>query len=72
MSTEQGNKNVKGENLTVQEITDEATNKPSDETVREYLRGDESKGDADERDLVGGSDLIDTPHGREEAKPGKG
>lgn len=60
--------NVEREEWNVQEIADESANKPADETLREVLRGDESKGDADERDIVGGPDSIDTPQGREEAK----
>lgn len=59
---------IEHEDLDVKKINDESTNKPSDETLREVLRGDESKGDADERDIVGGSESIDTPQGREEAK----
>lgn len=59
---------VEREDWNIKEIAEESTNKPADETLREVLRGDESRGDADERDVVGGSDSDDTPQGREEAK----
>lgn len=49
-------------------VADEASNRMSDEILREMARGDETKGDADERDVVGSSPSIDTPQGREEAK----
>ncbi len=52
----------------VEEVSEESVNKPSDEITREVLRGDETKGDADDRDVVGGVDSNDTPQGREEAK----
>jgi hypothetical protein len=59
---------VNREGLSIEQITDEATNKSSDETLRQVLRGDETKGDADDRDIVGGVNSNETPHGREEAK----
>ncbi len=59
---------VNREGWSVEQITDEATNKSSDETLRQVLRGDETKGDADDRDIVGSVNFRDTPHGREEAK----
>jgi hypothetical protein len=49
-------------------VSDESVNQAPDEIVRQVLRGDESKGSADDRDVVGGSKSIDTPHGREETK----
>lgn len=52
----------------VEDVSEESANKPADEITREVLRGDETEGDADERDVVGGSDSNDTPQGREEAK----
>ncbi len=52
----------------IEQITNEATNKSSDETLRQVLRGDETKGDADDRDIIGSVSSKDTPHGREEAK----
>jgi len=60
--------NATREGWSVEQITDEATNKSSDETLRQVLRGDETKGDADDRDIVGGVNFNETPHGREEAK----
>jgi len=59
---------VEREDWSVKKIADESTNQSPDESLRQFLRGDESKGDADERDVVGGSASIDTPQGREEAK----
>ncbi|MCY7374392.1 MAG: hypothetical protein LH472_00255 [Pyrinomonadaceae bacterium] len=60
--------NVNQEGWNIAQVAEESTNKPSDEMVREVLRGDESKGDADERDVVGSVDSNETPQGREEAK----
>ncbi len=59
---------VNREGWSVEQVTDEATNKSSDETLRQVLRGDETKGDPDDRDIVGGVNSNETPHGREEAK----
>ena len=58
--------------LSIEEINEQSTNKPSDETLREVLRGDEAEGDADERDVAGAAASIDTPQGREEAKTDTG
>ena len=63
---------VERQDWSVEKLMDESVNKPADETLREVLRGDESKGDADERDVAGASDSINTPHGREEAKKDQG
>lgn len=63
---------IEQQNWSVEKLADESVNKPADETMREVLRGDESKGDADERDIAGASDSINTPQGREEAKKDKG
>jgi hypothetical protein len=52
----------------VQKLADEASQKDVDEIQRETLRGDETKGDADERDNAGKSGTSDTWQGREEAK----
>ncbi len=49
-------------------IAEESANKPSDDIVREMRRGDESKGNPDDRDVAGGVESADTPHGREETK----
>ncbi len=52
----------------VQELADEASQQNVDEIQRQTLRGDETKGDADERDNAGNVDKNETPQGREEAK----
>ena len=49
-------------------VSNEAVNQMPDEIVRQVLRGDESKGEPDDRDIVGSSQTIDTPQGREETK----
>jgi len=53
---------------TIAEIGEEASNRQPDEILREVLRGDETKGDPDSRDIVGAARREDTPQGREEAK----
>lgn len=60
--------NVELEDWSVKDIADESTNLPSDELQRQMLRGDETKGKADDRDIVGGVEKNETPQGREEAK----
>lgn len=50
------------------EIAEQASNKTPDEIQREILRGDESTGDPDERDVAGAARSEDTPQGREESK----
>ena len=59
---------VEKQNWDAEQLAEESTNKPSDEIVREMKRGDETKGNADDRDVVGGVESEDTPHGREETK----
>ncbi len=59
---------VDNQNWDAEQLAEESTNKPSDEIVREMKRGDETKGNADDRDIVGGVESKDTPHGREETK----
>ena len=59
---------VKRDDWDAEKVAEEATNKESDEVVREMLRGDATEGDADERDIVGSPDSKDTAHGREETK----
>lgn len=59
---------AKRDEWSAEKIADEASNRMEDEIQREMARGDETKGDADERDVVGSSASIDTPQGREEAK----
>jgi IS30 family transposase len=60
--------NLQRQGWSIEEINEQSVNKPSDEMTREVLRGDETKGDPNERDEVGASRTIDTPQGREEAK----
>lgn len=62
------NSNVEREGWKAEEIAEEAANKESDEITRQMLRGDESKGDPDERDVAGGVDADETPHGNKEVK----
>jgi hypothetical protein len=52
----------------VQKLGDEASQKNVDEIQRETLRGDETKGDADDRDIAGNVNTNETWQGREEAK----
>ena len=59
---------VRKQGWDAEQIAEESANKPSDEIVREMMRGDESQGDADDRDVVGSVESADTPQGREEAK----
>ena len=60
--------NVEKQGWESREIAEEASNQQSDEITREILRGDETQGNPDERDIVGSVDSEDTPHGREEQK----
>jgi hypothetical protein len=55
----------------IKDITDEASHRDADGVLRQTLRGDETKGDADERDIAGSTNFEDTPHGREESKNDK-
>jgi len=55
----------------IRDITDEASHRDADGVLRQTLRGDETKGDADQRDVAGGPEFKDTPHGREETKNDK-
>ncbi|HEY0658758.1 MAG TPA: hypothetical protein VGD05_09800 [Pyrinomonadaceae bacterium] len=52
----------------VKELSDEASQTDENEIQRQLRRGDETEGDADERDIAGRSESKDTPQGREEAK----
>ena len=52
----------------VKNLSDEASQIDENEIQRQLRRGDETKGDADERDIAGKSASKDTPQGREEAK----
>ena len=59
---------TKREGWNAEEISDESTNLPSDEIQRQLLRGDETKGNADNRDVTGSVNSNETPQGREETK----
>lgn len=52
----------------IEDITDEASHRDADGVLRQTLRGDETQGDPDERDVAGGPGFENTPHGREETK----
>ena len=54
--------------LTPEQIAEQASKPDQDQIFRQTRRGDESKGDPDERDVAGALDHEDTPHGREERK----
>ncbi len=60
--------NVERQGWQSKEIIEEAANQQSDEITREILRGDETEGNPDDRDIAGSVDSEDTPHGREEQK----
>ena len=55
-------------NLTPEEIAEQASKPDLDQIFKQPRRGDESKGDPDDRDVAGAVDHEDTPHGREERK----
>jgi hypothetical protein len=55
----------------IEDITDEASNRDADGVLRQTLRGDETEGDPNERDIAGAPEAKDTAHGREEAKNDK-
>lgn len=56
------------ENWELQQVANEASQKDEDEIQRQALRGDETKGNPDNRDNAGNVDSNETPQGREEAK----
>lgn len=58
--------NVNG--LNVKEIHQEGVNELPDDMLRRTMRGNEAKGNPDNRDIVGGVDSSETPQGREESK----
>ncbi|HTK36856.1 MAG TPA: hypothetical protein VL325_00060 [Pyrinomonadaceae bacterium] len=55
----------------IEEITDQASNRDADGVLRQALRGDETKGDPNERDVSGAPEHKDTAYGREETKQDK-
>jgi len=56
------------EGWSAKDLGDQASQKNVDEIQREILRGDETKGDADNRDIAGNVERNETAQGREEAK----
>ena len=60
------------EGWNIEELADQASQKDFNEIQRETLRGDETEGDADERDNAGSADRNETWQGREEAKNDRG
>lgn len=54
--------------LSADEIIDEASRPDVDAVQRQILRGDESEGNPDNRDVAGALDFEETPHGGEERK----
>lgn len=52
----------------IEDITNEASLGDADTILRQTLRGDETKGDPNDRDHAGATRFEDTPHGREETK----
>jgi len=54
--------------ISSEEIAEQASKPDHDQIFRQPLRGDETKGDPDDRDVAGAVDHEDTPHGREERK----
>lgn len=62
------NKSTESTNLTSEEIAEQASKPDHEQIFRQPRRGDESKGEPDDRDIAGAVDHEDTPHGREEVK----
>ncbi len=52
-------------------IVEQASYRDADSILRQTLRGVETEGDADARDVAGATDFDDTPRGREETKNDK-
>lgn len=72
LSVDQIEGNPKGWNREdIKDITDEASHRDSDGVLRQTLRGDETKGSPDDRDIAGAVASQNTPHGREETKNDK-
>lgn len=56
------------EGWSVDELAEEASQQEVNEIQRMILRGDETEGDPDKRDIAGATDFEDTDRGREETK----
>lgn len=61
-------KSGKSTDISPEEIAEQASKPDHDQIFRQPKRGDESKGEPDDRDVAGAVDHEDTPHGREEIK----
>jgi len=59
---------AKREGWSAEEISEESTNMPPDEIKRQMLRGDETQGNADDRDVAGSANSNETPQAREQSK----
>jgi hypothetical protein len=60
--------NAERDGWNVNDLAQQSTNELPDETLRKTLRGNENKGEPDDRDIVGNVDSKETPQGKEEAK----
>lgn len=60
--------NIEKQGWQLEEIVEEASSMEPDEITRKILRGDETEGEPDERDVAGNISTNETPHGREETK----
>lgn len=52
----------------IRDLAEESSLMGRDEMQRQILRGDETKGDPDDRDVAGAVRSDETPHGNENAK----
>lgn len=57
-----------GPHIPLDDIIEQSSRPEADSIVRQMLRGDETAGDPDDRDLAGAVGYDDTPHGRENRK----
>jgi hypothetical protein len=63
---------VKRDGWSAEEVAEEASNQMADEVQRQMARGDETKGDPDERDVVGRPKENETPYERHQTKKVEG
>jgi hypothetical protein len=68
MQIPENQKQTPKDEISADEIIDQGSRPDADAIRRQIRRGDESKGDADERDVAGALDYEETPHGGEERK----
>lgn len=64
--------NIERQGWSAEELAEEASVSQTDEIVRRVLRGDETDGDPNDRDIVGRVESNETPHGRKEVKHNTG